>query len=152
MNSGPRRRWLRFSLLTLFIGVTAAGVGLGFVGSWWQVARDFRDARQSFPRRHVEARETIEAVYAYFSQGGRWPERAEIGSMGKPLPPPGWEYEVGSGLGAPVIVLHGPFRMMICYYFAPPNQGTASDQWTLSIEGDKNTFRSAEPYRVQVRP
>ncbi len=45
--------------------------------------------------------------------------------------------------------LHGPWHMILSYRFAPPQQGAASNTWTLSVEGDKSTFPADVGYSLQ---
>jgi hypothetical protein len=107
------------------------------------------NAKYSFPRRHEEAKELIESVYAHYVKYGSWPRHAEIDAAQQSLRTAGWHYEADSGDGLPSVFIHGPYHMILSYYFEPPASGRVSDEWAWSIEGDKRYFKAQVPYQLK---
>ena len=115
----------------------------GFVHFIYRMEAAIRD----MPKRHAEAKEAIEFVYGHYLQFGEWPTKSEIESVPDLLPLE-WEYK-GGGASQPLMWLHGPHHMFLYYYFEPPKNGMATDNWVLTIEGSKRAFRADEPYSLQ---
>jgi hypothetical protein len=88
----PRRRWLRYGLITLLVLAVVAGIGMCWVA-----------------QRMRESMRRTEAVEAIFKSGGGARFDFEVDESGKPLakarePGPAWlRYLMGQDLGANVI-------------------------------------------------
>jgi hypothetical protein len=108
---------------------------------------DFAHSVETFPDRHKEATVFIKAVYGYYGDQGKWPDPRDVDRTGAPSLPTEWTYDwVNEEGGPPVLLLHGPYHMMIVYYFSPPSDRGIDSTWVHSIEGDKKEFQADVDY------
>jgi hypothetical protein len=145
-------RVLKNSVARIVVVSALSSVVLYWVSLFACVGWQFHEALKEFPKKHLDATEAIERVYADFREHGRWPTKADVERAGQPGLPAGWEYEMGPKLEGPVLSCHGPWHMTLVYYFAPPEQGVVRNTRTLSVEGDKTTFPADVSYSLQSAP
>lgn len=139
----PLRRWSRFSLRTLFLAVTVSAVPLAWITSLYY---GYHRALREFSRRHVEATQAIEDIYARYRRDGQWPLPEVFDAAVRQRLPEEWTANGNPSEGGPMILLHGPWHSMIAYRFVPPEKGEISKSWELSVEGDLSHFQSDVDY------
>jgi hypothetical protein len=98
----------------------AVGVLLFLAAPVISIAFGLKNEQSALSKRHREAGLAIERIYNYFCQYGKWPSKPEVESSVTPFLPPGWEYSEGNGTVGPVLLLDGPYHMILSYRFERP--------------------------------
>jgi len=106
---------------------------------WLNSFRNYDAALKAFPQRAKEANDVVVAVYRYRNEHGLWPQYVEdlLPEYVDHLPPAGWRYNWGGyDQDCVVLLLHGPYHMILSYEF--PSGGSSQEQprWRCTEEGD----------------
>ncbi len=131
---------LRSVLICLLVAIgIAAALIFNFV-------HDLQTAERDVRAKHLEATTVIQRIYAHYNRTGKWPAEDVV----EPWLPAGWNYyfkPLPLPANPPLLLRHAEYHMQLAYYFLPPQNGRIDSTWTLSIEGDKSTFKAATTYR-----
>ncbi len=119
---GVRLRHISFAIMAAF--------ALGFVFVSIPIVQ-WIHYRQTFPKRHLEATQFIEAAYGYYADKGKWPDAATASGLSSL--PAEWEYfektDPTDATSTPMILLQGDYHLHLAYYFSPPNGKVISRDW-----------------------
>ena len=104
---------------------------------------------KTFPARHLEATQFIEAVYGYYVDKGEWPDAATANSLSALSAR--WEYlektEPADPKTTPLLLLDGDYHLRLAYYFSPPNGEKINGEW----RGSSGTFEAEVQYHATSR-
>ena len=125
----------RMAIIAILIGAIVStlcvAVLVGSIVIVGCIRRDIQQSMKDFRQRHLEATQVIEYAYAYFRDHGDWPSKADLERADQQWLSRGWEYNNDPTQEGPIMWLHGPNHMILSYRFTPPQQGAASNTWTL---------------------